>query len=86
MNPGAEVSTDQESRPGRGPRQSPAEFEALYAALRRRATGAGGSPARISPACVRAAAGEIRSGRTVRSRPPSRPGPPRTTPSPPPTG
>ncbi|MFE3936199.1 cyclase family protein [Streptomyces goshikiensis] len=59
------MSTDQESRPGRGPRQSPAEFEALYAALRRRATGAGGSPARIPPACVRAAAGEIRSGRTV---------------------
>ncbi|MER5568542.1 cyclase family protein [Streptomyces goshikiensis] len=59
------MSTDRESRPGRGPRQSPAEFEALYAALRRRATGAGGSPARIPPACVRAAAGEIRSGRTV---------------------
>ncbi|MFE9793721.1 cyclase family protein [Streptomyces goshikiensis] len=59
------MSTDQENRPGRGPRQSPAEFEALYAALRRRATGAGGSPARIPPACVRAAAGEIRSGRTV---------------------
>ncbi|MGW3055274.1 cyclase family protein [Streptomyces goshikiensis] len=59
------MSTDQESRPGRGPRQSPAEFEALYAALRRRATGAGGSPARIPPAGVRAAAGEIRSGQTV---------------------
>ncbi|MFI5638834.1 cyclase family protein [Streptomyces goshikiensis] len=59
------MSRDQGSRPGRGPRQSPAEFEALYTALRRRATGAGGSPARIPPACVRAAAGEIRSGRTV---------------------
>ncbi|OKI61809.1 cyclase family protein [Streptomyces sp. MJM1172] len=59
------MSTDREDRPGRGPRQSPAEFEALYAALRRRATGTGGSPAPIPPACVRAATGEIRSGRTV---------------------
>ncbi|MCX4545358.1 MULTISPECIES: cyclase family protein [unclassified Streptomyces] len=49
-----------------GPRQSPDDFEALYAALRRQATGdARGSPAHITPRCVLEAAREIRSGRTV---------------------
>ncbi|MFG2710978.1 cyclase family protein [Streptomyces goshikiensis] len=60
------MSTGQENRPGRGPRQSTAEFEALYAALRQRVTGAGGgSPAPSTPRSVRAASDEIRSGRTV---------------------
>ncbi|MEU3905727.1 cyclase family protein [Streptomyces goshikiensis] len=60
------MSTDQENRPGREPRQSPAEFEALYAALRQRATDTGGgSPCLVPPHLVTAAAGEIRSGRTV---------------------
>ncbi|MFD3552124.1 cyclase family protein [Streptomyces goshikiensis] len=60
------MSTGEESRPGRERRQSPAEFEALYAALRRRATDAGGgSPGLVPPHLVKAAADEIRSGRTV---------------------
>ncbi|MFD6183809.1 cyclase family protein [Streptomyces goshikiensis] len=60
------MSTGEESRPGRERRQSPAEFGALYAALRRRATDAGGgSPGLVPPHLVKAAADEIRSGRTV---------------------
>lgn len=47
-------------------RQSRGEFLALYRRLRQRAPGgAGGAPETITPDLVRAAAGEVRTGRTV---------------------
>ncbi|MCX5071828.1 cyclase family protein [Streptomyces sp. NBC_00513] len=63
---GEAVPEEPRSRPEAPPRQSPAAFEALYRRLRDRATSdVRGAVATITPEHVKAAANEIRTGRTV---------------------